>query len=444
MSPFPLHALASLLAARMLNGVVEGTALALVACVLLRFIRRPNSSTRFAVWFFTLLAVAIAPWLRGFDSAAASATANSSAHTIVAPAVWGIAFLGFWAVIAVIGLARVALGLWQLRKLRQASRAIDFASLDPELQSVWEGSRPSRNVELAVSDELRVPTAIGFFRPMVILPAWAMQDLSREELKSVLIHELAHLRRHDDWTNLAQKSLRAIFFFHPVVWWVERQLSLEREMACDDAVLAQTQSPQTYARCLVTMAEKSFLRRGLALAQAAVSRMRQTSLRVTEILQKDRSRGTGIWRPVAGVAAVLAIVSVAGLSRAPELIAFQDPASSVASVAPMPRVVMASYQQPRGAKALGKTKPQIASVSGQAQSQAAATAVQAKLTMPATTTAAANETRAATAPPAVLVVFQTEQFGAPGMVHWTVFVWHVEVIDPSQIHAGQTVPAKSI
>ena len=97
------------------------------------------------------------------------------------------------------------------------------------------------------------------------------------ELNSILIHELAHLERRDDWTNLAQKVLRALLFFHPAVWWVERQLSLEREMACDDVVLSRTANPRAYAECLVTVAERSLMRRGLALAQAAVSKMRQTT-----------------------------------------------------------------------------------------------------------------------------------------------------------------------
>ena len=76
--------------------------------------------------------------------------------------------------------------------------------------------------------------------PMIVLPKWTLGELSTSELNSILIHELAHIERRDDWTNLAQRILRALFFFHPAVWWVERQLSLEREMACDDVVLART------------------------------------------------------------------------------------------------------------------------------------------------------------------------------------------------------------
>ena len=65
-----------------------------------------------------------------------------------------------------------------------------------------------------------------------------MQELSTLELNAILLHELAHLRRRDDWTNLIQKIVGALLFFHPAVWWIEKKLALEREMACDDLVLA--------------------------------------------------------------------------------------------------------------------------------------------------------------------------------------------------------------
>ncbi|PYY08222.1 MAG: hypothetical protein DMG61_24105, partial [Acidobacteria bacterium] len=139
-----------------------------------------------------------------------------------------------------------------------------------------------RPVAVCVSVRLRVPTAIGFFQPRVVLPSWIMQELSVTELNTILLHELAHLKRWDDWTNLIQKILGALFFFHPAVWWIEKKLSLEREIACDDIVLEQMVSPRTYAECLISLAEKSFLRRGLLLAQAAVAGVRQFSIRVTQ------------------------------------------------------------------------------------------------------------------------------------------------------------------
>jgi hypothetical protein len=147
-----------------------------------------------------------------------------------------------------------------------------------------------------------------------------------------LLHELAHLRRWDDWTNLAQKVVKALFFFHPAVWWIEKKASLEREMACDDAVLAETTSARAYAECLAHLAEKTLIQRSVALAQAALGRVRQTSLRVARILDVNRPKRTvRAWKPAVSLVAGFAIVCVLGISRGPKLIAFSD--SNLGSVA---------------------------------------------------------------------------------------------------------------
>jgi hypothetical protein len=162
-------------------------------------------------------------------------------------------------------------------------------------------------------------------KPVVIVPGWVMQELSADDLNQILLHELAHLRRWDDWTNLAQKVVKALFFFHPAVWWIEKRVSLEREMACDDAVIAETASPRAYAECLTHLAEKTLIQRSMVLAQAALGRIRQTSLRVAQILDVNRPAGVGrAWKSAVSLVAGFAIVCVLSISRAPKLVAFSD------------------------------------------------------------------------------------------------------------------------
>ena len=163
---------------------------------------------------------------------------------------------------------------------------------------------------------------------MILIPCWVMQELSAEELNQILLHELAHFGRWDDWTNLAQKVVKALFFFHPAVWWIEKRVSLEREMACDDAVLAETASPRAYAECLANLAEKTLLHRSLALAQSALGRIRQTSLRVAQILDVNRAPVTArAWKPAVSLLAGFALVCALSISRTPRLIAFADHAA---------------------------------------------------------------------------------------------------------------------
>jgi beta-lactamase regulating signal transducer with metallopeptidase domain len=330
-SAINLHAVAQFSAERMLNCIIEGVAIALFAWLLLRVIGwrdsgrrnsgRQNSGTRFAVWFVALIAIGALPFVGAFAPGGAT-TAVRPAFTIATS--WATYLFAIWAVIATLGLLRVGVGLWQVRRVRANCVEIATASLDPLLREALKDFHSSRSVKICVSDSLQVPTAIGFIKPVVALPAWALGELSPTELNAILLHELAHLRRLDDWTNLAQKLVRAIFFFHPAVWWIESKLSLEREMACDDAVLAETANPRAYAECLVTLAEKSLMRRGLAMAQAAVSRVRQTSRRVAQILDTKRPGATRIWKPALGMVAAFAMICVGLLSRSPELVSFRD------------------------------------------------------------------------------------------------------------------------
>ncbi|HLK54392.1 MAG TPA: M56 family metallopeptidase, partial [Candidatus Angelobacter sp.] len=289
----------------------------------LQLFPRKDSRTSFAVWFSTLLATAILPLFSLHSGSNAAGTAGPQAVVTISSSWAWYVFLG-WAIVALAGLARVALATLQVRRLRADAIAVDMESLDPALQTLVAEFQQSRPVTLMVSNQLEVPTAIGFRKPAIILPAWLMESMPAEELKYILLHELAHLARRDDWTNLAQKVLKALFFFLPSVWWIERKLSLDREMACDDAVLAHSGTPRGYAECLAHVAERSFLRRQIALAQAAVGRVRQLTTRVAMILDPNRPPTTRLWKPAIPVVIFLAGLSALPASFTPSLVNFAD------------------------------------------------------------------------------------------------------------------------
>lgn len=357
--PISFNNIAYASASRIVDCVVEGSLVAAFADLLLRAARRWNSGTRFAVWFCALTAVAALPFFGamfagmfgsvGWSHGAVPSPAALTRPEVMLPGSWASWLFGTWAGIAAIGLARVVVGLWRLRGLRQRCIQVDLALLDDELQETltrFSLSNRTRSPVLCVSERVSVPTVIGFVNPTVVIPPWLMNELSPSELKQVLLHELAHLQRWDDWTNLAQKILKALMFFHPAVWWIEKQLSLEREMACDDVVIAETANPRAYAECLTHLAEKSFVRRSLALAQAALGRIRQTSLRVAQILDTDQVRTSrSSWRPAMALVAAFAFVSAIGISRAPKLVGFENNSSAstqVASASRGPNVPLAA------------------------------------------------------------------------------------------------------
>jgi len=336
--PEILHSIAPVAAERLLFSLGIGTVLALAVWLLLQLLPERDSKTNFVVWFSTLLITAALP-LMGLYSGRGAARVEQSHAVVTVSSSWASAIFVLWASATLIGLLRVALALLQIRRLRSNTRPLDEQTLSADAAVLVREFRTSRPVELLVSKELEVPTAIGFVKPAIVLPAWLLEGIPAEELKFILLHEMAHLRRRDDWTNLAQQIVKAFLFFLPSIWWIERKLALDREMACDDAVLAHSGTPHAYAECLAHVAERSFVRRQLALAQAAVARLRQLTVRVTKILDPRRPQPRQMWKP-----AVPAVVAVAGLCvfsalRAPRLVGFADRTpTTVVAVASQPQM----------------------------------------------------------------------------------------------------------
>ena len=325
---------------RILNALPEGFLIALFAWALLRVLPRQNSGTRFAVWFLALLTVAALPGLGGIGEGQARMVAGmsslmSSANSwgslrpaITIPGRWALFVFLVWALGASVAMMRLLAGLWRLRQLRRSCTPILAADLDPAVRKTVEaigasGSMISNNsIMIATSECVRVPAAIGFWKRAIVLPAWTLRELPAQDLNVILLHEFAHLRRWDDWTNLIQKIVRALFFFHPAVWWIEKRISVEREMACDDAVLAETANPRGYATCLVSLLEKSLAQRRWSMAQAAVHRAREASLRLAQILDKNRPAATRVWKPALGIVGVFSIFCLALLPLAPQFVRF--------------------------------------------------------------------------------------------------------------------------
>lgn len=461
-----LQSYAQISAARMLNCAAEGIGIAFLAWILLRMLGRQNSGTRFAVWFSALVGIAALPVLGHFGSSGGEMAKRSE---ITMPASWANYIFVGWALIATAGLVRIGVGFWRLRQLRKSCRPIDPAALNPQLRETLrktlEEFDSPRSVTVCVSERLQVPTAIGFMKPLVVIPSWAMRELSTAELNTILLHELAHLGRWDDWTNLAQKVLGALLFFHPAVWWIEKKLALEREMACDDLVLAKTASPRAYAECLVSLAEKSLLRRGFALAQAAVGRMRHMSFRVAQILDEKRPGATRVWTPAPVLLTTLSLVCLMALSDSPRLVSFESGSSDVvmesatvtvpdsnevssisrmgAPVVPLKFIVKPEAKslvlapaKAVAAKTKTVTKPNQSAV-------IPAKATQRRLNRPMLVRSSMSE-EDVIAPQTLILIMQTERYDAAGAVVWDLRVWQVTVTGPAQGRLERGIVVKSI
>jgi len=192
-----LQAIAQIAMGCVLNSLPEGLLIALFAGVLLRFLPRQNSGTRFAVWFVALLSVAELP-LAGvhvIGSVAGgrtlSAVTSGARPVITLPGPWGLLLFLTWVLAACTALLRLSIGLWRLRGLRRSCVAIDPAELGPSIQKTVADCSSSRSVTLATSEKVSVPAAIGFFKPMIVIPTWALRELPPGELRIILLHDYA-------------------------------------------------------------------------------------------------------------------------------------------------------------------------------------------------------------------------------------------------------------
>jgi uncharacterized protein (TIGR03435 family) len=161
--------------------------------------------------------------------------------------------LPIWSVGVLLLSLRLLVGGAEVRALRRSGEAADEA-LRALVARLAGRMGISRAVQVITSARPESPSVIGWLRPVVLIPPAALMGLTADQLEAVLAHELAHIRRHDYLVNIVQMVAEALLFYHPAVWWVSRQMRLERELCCDDEAVRVCGDAGAYARALVTMA----------------------------------------------------------------------------------------------------------------------------------------------------------------------------------------------
>jgi beta-lactamase regulating signal transducer with metallopeptidase domain len=222
--------------------------------------------------------------------------------------------------------------IWALTSLY---RTVDLASHSIRLRKLWKNAEPipsipqvaitsSRTAIVCSTNELSRPSVIGFLSPRILIPAWLLPKLSQSELDQIILHESEHLRRADDWTNLAQKLGLILFPVNPVLLWLEKRLCFEREMACDEGVVQKTQAPRAYAICLTRLAERSLERHSRlgALSLGTWQRRSELVVRVHSILLRKKMLPPVVARAFGAALIAGLALGTTELARCPQLIAF--------------------------------------------------------------------------------------------------------------------------
>lgn len=164
----------------------------------------------------------------------------------------GNAALVAWAVISGLVLLGVTIRWLRFWRLVRESPRRDSPELDAMLQTLSKQLGVRRRIRLIVTESLVGPAVVGFFRVTVLIPVVVADKLKGESVAPILAHELLHVRRGDLWVGLLQTVAQALWWFHPLVWWVGRVTSREAERCCDEEVLGELKcDPASYARALL-------------------------------------------------------------------------------------------------------------------------------------------------------------------------------------------------
>jgi uncharacterized protein (TIGR03435 family) len=213
------------------------------------------------------------------------------------------------------------LAIWLLR-WRQvsvlASRA-RIVSEGRELDAVREQLRGKRPLELRVSAEAMEPGIFGIVRPALIWPERISEELSDAQLRSILAHELWHVRRRDNLCAAAHMLVEALFWFHPLVWWVGARLLEERERACDEEVLRLGNDAEAYAEGILSACKFCIESPLSCVAGVAGSNLKR---RIARIMKEQNSQKLTLPRRVFLAAAAVTVIAgpfVLGVMRASRL-----------------------------------------------------------------------------------------------------------------------------
>ncbi|MGB7024059.1 MAG: M56 family metallopeptidase, partial [Candidatus Acidiferrales bacterium] len=269
----------------------QGLALAALLSVAMTVCRK--ASTRYVAAVVTLLLMVAAPAITFFalwhdESAtsaswigAVSASAVSLSHRVSALASSSAAgaqirssprpdvllwFVEAWFLGVLFLSLRTVGGFVLIERMRRKEARPVSANLNELCVSLQRLLHLDRAIRYCECRRLEAPAVIGWFRPVVMLPLTALTGLSEEQLKAVIAHELAHIRRLDCFVNLFQVAAETLLFYHPAIWWVNKRIRSERENCCDDVAISVCGDAVEYARALTLMEES---RSAPALAMAA-------------------------------------------------------------------------------------------------------------------------------------------------------------------------------
>ena len=273
------------LAWTVVHALWQGLAVGLLVAVLFWVFRQSNPKFRYLIGMLGLLLI-LTGGITTFGTYYVPPSANDTQETIavvlratspipdttqdatfvesfVTRHIYGIVW--FW----ILGVCFFAIRLlgshFYLHTLRKRSEILQGSELQQLVSNIGKRLHLRRKIGVATSSFVQSPMVTGWLKPLILFPVGLVNQLSMEELETILAHEIAHIHRHDYWANIFQSVVETLFFYHPVVWWISNKVRQERENTCDDIAVSLGGNKLLYAKTLLKLQEHAQTTPALAL-----------------------------------------------------------------------------------------------------------------------------------------------------------------------------------
>ena len=299
-----------------LHSLWQGALVALALSVLLLFLNRQSAQVRYFISvtaLFTTLALAVITFFSLYRSAApetakqATAAFSAGNATILAAETetgwFGNLFsttffsayfekhlpllVTLWFMGLLVMALRMLGGLAYVQRIKSYQTKPLGDRWQNRLQALQQELGLKKPVKLLESLQVKVPMAIGYLKPVILVPVGAINGLSEKQVEAILAHELAHIYRHDYVFNLVQSLVETIFFYHPGMWWISGTVRTERENCCDDIAITLCGDSLTFAGALAELEEMNYAA-GPALAMALGGRKGSLLSRIKRLVSQPK------------------------------------------------------------------------------------------------------------------------------------------------------------
>lgn len=235
-----------------------------------------------------------------------------------------------WSAGVTVLLVRLARSIVSVNRIIAKAEPCDDESLVAQVYTLGKRIGLKQPVELLEAGNITIPFTAGITRPVIVLPS-VTRDWSAEKQEAVLLHELAHIARHDLWTSLAAHVACAVHWLNPLVWVAARRLRIEGEKACDDAVLRFGTRASDYADQLLQVVRDTKIRWAPTVA-VAMARKSAFEGRLLAILSPETNRGRLTMRIATPVAVGVSLIALTIAAMRPgSAVAQENPSSASAA-----------------------------------------------------------------------------------------------------------------